>query len=143
MLPTKIENDELLYRALRANSDEFSDAGGALRISSSAFNDRDYKPSVDRSTIRVNPEDAKKSSTDRIVQVLTSDVRAVAGIKITGDKNETRTHVVDAIHRPILDEPMNIAHSQIECDPAFANKSRFLKLKEALARLALKSGLIA
>lgn len=142
MQPTRIDDSEFLYRAVRADSDEFAYVGSDVRISASAFNDRSCKPSVDRSALRPNAADAKKSSDDRVVKLLTKEVRSIAGVRVTADKTDLREHEVDALHRPITEDPSNLAHSQIECSPDFINPSRFRKLKEALARLATKSGFV-
>jgi hypothetical protein len=143
MNPTKIENEELLYRSARADGSDYTNTCGCLQVSSSAFNDRENKPSVDRSSLRTNPIEVKKSATDKVIALLTAEVRNITDVKVSGDEKDLRTHAVDALHRPILTDPKNIAHSQIECDPEFENKSRFKKLKEALARLASKSGFVA
>ncbi|MCJ2140260.1 hypothetical protein [Methylobacterium sp. E-066] len=145
MTPTKVENDEFLYRSIRANPsepEEYSYASGKLIISVSAFNDRGNKPSVDRSLLRDKPEEAKKNSSDGVAALLAEDVRNIKGVKVTAERTDERTYYVDAIHRPLLADPVNLAHCQVECDPELANPSRFRKIKEALAIIATKHGFV-
>jgi hypothetical protein len=145
MDPTIVDDAEDLYRSIRADSDEYSYQDGRLFFSSSAFDDRDMTPSVDRSSIRTSPADARRSPSDGVAKVLTADVRNFCKVPIFENGKPIGDHAVDAIHRPIENDPVepdNLAHCQIECNPLIANGSRFKKLKAALASLANRHGFV-
>jgi hypothetical protein len=145
MVPTIVDNAEDLYRSIRADSDDYSYQNGKLVFSSSAFDDRDMRPSVDRTSMRADPADSRIAPTDGIAKVLTADVRNSCKIPIIKNGTPVGEHAVDAIHRPIENDPIetdNLAHCQIECNPVIASGSRFKKLKAALANLANKHGFI-
>jgi hypothetical protein len=153
---TRIDEAEELIRRVPADPNLYGTdpASGELRISSSAFNDPELKPSVDRRKMLAKLEDSKKTPTDGLVKLVTMDVRNIktveqfdkAGNKIPSDNpgQPFKIHPFDAIHRPVAEDPTrgtaeNPAHSQIEATPEL-NSGRFKKLKEALARLATKNG---
>jgi serine/threonine protein phosphatase PrpC len=145
MLPTIVDDAEDLYRSIRAGSDDYSIQNGVVFFSSSAFDDRDMTPSVDRSSMRADPADSRITPSDGITKVLTADVRKSCKIEIIENGKPTGEYRADAVHRPIEDDPVepdNLAHCQVECDPAMANGSRFKKLKAALANLANRNGFI-
>ena len=139
---TRVDDWELLYRAVRDTAFEYSISEGVLRVSLSAFNDRERRPSVDRSSLRFVPRDARVSSTDGVVSLETRDVRDLAQQLRFGAAGEL-AYGVDAIHRPIdASETIpdgNAAHCQIECEPEITS-SHYKRLKEALARLASARG---
>ncbi|WP_154048383.1 hypothetical protein [Thiomonas intermedia] len=145
MAPTRVDDEENLYRSIRPSSKEYCIKDGELVFSHMAFNDAGEKPSVDRSSMRNNPSESKKGPDDGVVGILTANVRAVQSIKINPNStpDDNKRYAVDAIHRPIVGDPSqpdNLAHCQIEVAPEFQVKSHFRKLKEALARLATSSG---
>lgn len=145
MRPTVVDDAEDLYRAIRADSDEYSYQNGKLFFSSSAFDDRHMTPSVDRSALRADPADSRKSESDGIAKISTADVRNSCKVPIIKNGIPSGDHAVDAIHRPIKDDPNerdNLAHCQIECNPMIESGSRFKKLKAALAALANKHGFV-
>jgi hypothetical protein len=146
MDPTAVEDSEDLYRSVRASGNEFTLVDGAYKISSSAFDDRDRKPSVDRSPLRPRPEECKLSPTDGVTKLTAAEVRSSCNVKIFDKKGQvTGVHQVNVIHRPIkasATEKENLAHCQIECDPAIDTDARFRRLKEALARIATKHGFV-
>jgi hypothetical protein len=145
MPATIVDDTEDLYRSIRADSDEYSYQDGKVFFSSTAFDDRLMKPSVDRSSMRANPSDSRISATDGITKVLTADVRRSCRVPIIMNGTPVGEYAVDAIHRPIEndpDEPDNLAHCQIECNPVIESKSRFKKLKAALAVLASQHGFV-
>jgi hypothetical protein len=145
MLPTIVDDAEDLYRSIRANANEFSYQDGKLVFSSSAFDDRFMKPSVDRSSFRANPADARITPTDGVAKVLTADVRKSCKIPIIKNGVAVAEHAADAIHRPIENDPSqadNPAHCQVECNPLIASGARFKKLKAALANLANRHGFV-
>jgi|ERR1700686_4928588 hypothetical protein len=77
---TIVDDAEALYRSIRANSDEYSYQNGTLFFSSAAFDDRDMTPSVDRSSIRTDPADARRNPTDGVAKILGA-VRNAVGIR--------------------------------------------------------------
>jgi hypothetical protein len=144
MSVTYVENDELLYRAVRGKSDEYRIEDGRLRFTVNAFGDQACKPSVDRSGLREDPRDTCFADTDGVTSIVTSEVRAIATVKVNGpDGNPKIDYKVDVHHRPIEKSEArpqgNPAHCQIECDPEIA-RNHCKKLKEALAILATKRG---
>jgi hypothetical protein len=136
------DSDEL-YRSVREG--EYKTINGKVAFSASAFNDRDRTPSVDMSSIRTDPREARKSVDQGVAKLVAREVRASRKIPICDDKgNQTGEHSVDVIHRPIKNdadgEPDNPAHCQIECHPTIDSDNRFKRLKEALAAMANRYG---
>jgi hypothetical protein len=144
MTPTHVYDSEELYRSVR--SDEYKTINGRVIFSASAFNDRDRKPSVDRSGMRKDPKDARKSPTDGITKLIAREIRGTCKISIFDKKGKvTGQHAVDVLHRPIVDSPGeadNLAHCQIECHPTIENDGSFKRLKEALAVMATRIGFV-
>jgi hypothetical protein len=142
MMVSHVDDAELLYRAVRANSDEYRTEGGALRITVTAFNDREYKPSVDRSAICSNAEAARRSSTDGVTSLVTQEVRAISTVAVDAPTGRI-DYKVDVMHRPVVkseSEPRdNPAHCQVECAPDIT-RTHYRRLKEALAILATRRG---
>lgn len=136
-----VDDAELLYRSIRSNNDEFRIENGVAVFSSKAFDDRSGRPSVDRSALCIRADYAKKSATDGVVAIGAQSIRA---IKVFTDPNPagigTTLYAVDVCYRPLVNDPTNYAHCQIECDPTFRSKTHFKKLKEALAQLANRAG---
>ncbi|WP_316181519.1 hypothetical protein [Bradyrhizobium sp. SZCCHNRI1009] len=132
-----------LYRSVREG--EYRAVGGRVTFSASAFGDRERKPSVDMSSIRKDAREARKSTEQGVAKLVAGEVRQSCKIPIYDKKGkQTGEHSVDAIHRPIKDDPNgdpdNPAHCQIECHPTIDNDGRFKRLKEALAAMASKYG---
>ena len=144
MIVTRVEDEELLYRAVRADRDQFTAERGVLRITVNAFGDRVQKPSVDRSAYRPDPRETRFRKEDGVTSIVTREVRAIVNIPARpADPTNDSNYAVDAIHRPIaksVETPNgNPAHCQIECEPAITS-NHYKKLKEALAFLATKRG---
>jgi len=134
-----LSDDEWVFRRVPRESAAVRD--GRYQIHSEAFNDRWLKPSVDRAAIKTAGE-AKKSPTDGICTLHVGAVRSVTTVVHQGTN---KPYQVDVLPRPIKEgnpdnEPVNHAHSQVEVDPEFENRSRFNKLKDALTRLAAEKG---
>ncbi|UPK16091.1 hypothetical protein [Bradyrhizobium sp. 131] len=145
MDPTVVDDSEDLYRSIRANTDEYSYQDGKLVFSSSAFDDRFKKPSVDRSSLRPIPADARINADDGVAKVLTVEVRRSCKIPIIRNGVPIGEYAVDAVHKPIENDqslPDNLAHCHIECNPIIESGSRFKKLKAALANLASQHGFV-
>ena len=114
---TRIDGAEDLIRRVPADPNLYGAdaASGELRISSSAFNDPELKPSVERRNLLVRLEDSKKKPTDGLVKLVALDVRSIqsveqfdkAGNKIPDDNPSQpfKIHRFDAIHRPVAADP--------------------------------------
>ena len=146
MTPTKVEDEEALYRAIRSGSEEYVRADGALRFTVLAFADREYKPSVDRSSIRTDPTGAKKMSTDGVTKLITHQVRAICDIKVAPDKKgDTAVYAIDAIHNRIEaseTESENHAHCRVVCSPDVKVNHFNKRVREALANVATSHGFV-
>jgi len=145
ILVTVVDDGEDLIRRIPADSNCYDSSHGALRLSSTAFNDRERMPSVDRRRMKASLDDCKNHPTDGLLLLITNEVRAIS-LAQTDQKGKPTSdlHKIDVIHRPIEAGdagglPANEAHSQVESTPALS-ESRFKKLKEALARIAAKRG---
>ncbi len=119
-------DEEWLHRSVRVS--ECQRIQPPKRLSSTAFNDKGKKPSVDRAALRP-AVDSKIDASDGVVRLLTASVRGI-GIPIVAPNPPN--FEVDVWVRWLPDNP---AHAQIEPLPNMSG-SRFDKLKEALARLA-------
>ena len=143
MVADKVEDDELLYRSVPNGC--FTIADGALRLTSTAFNDPTQKPSVDRAKLcGANPAYTKKKPTDGVVSLTTLSVRQIADV-VQNDKhgNPKLVYAIDAIPDPVMDDPVlpdNLAHAIIMVNPDFESGNVFRKLKESLARIASQGG---
>ena len=101
---------------------------------------------MDRKNLRSLPEETRLNDGDGVAQIITADVRAISILVSPEDEDpqkRNQKHNVNVIARPILldnlgGEKENLAHAQVKVEPDYINASRFNKLKEALARLALK-----
>jgi hypothetical protein len=133
-----VGDNELLHRSFLP-----TDVNEEGKLSSTAFNDPQFRPSVDRALLRPNPKDTQRTPECGIAQLLTVEVRAVDSVARmdlpSGDAPEA--YRVDVVERPVepdhdLGIPANPAHAQIESDPELSNASRFKRLKEALSQLA-------
>ena len=119
-------DDEWLHRRVRHA--ECHRVQSPKLLSSSAFNDPGKRPSVDRAALRAAAL-TKVEANDGVVRLLTASVRGI-GIPIAAPNPPN--FEVDVWARI---EPETAAHAQIEPAPNMS-RSRFDKLKEALARLA-------
>lgn len=142
-----VEDAELLYRSVRNLQDLFSVVEGKLRVSENAFNDPEFKPSVDRSSMRTDPKDARLSETDGVLAVSAQEVRGIATVLVNpADRSNTDCYAVDAIHRPLTAEQNNgrdnLAHCQVECQPGITRNHFNKKLRNKLAQLAETRGWI-
>ena len=141
-----VGDDERLYRRIRFSWTVLRD--GVWRLTSEAFNDVHWKPSVDRQTICQTPDKTQVVPTDGVAQLVAQEVRAIGGIvhnPAAKPPVAQITYKLDVLARPIAKNnpeglPENLAHAQIEADPGVANRSRFDKLKDALGRIAERHG---
>lgn len=140
--PGHVNDDEELYRRIQSDPCLFSrQPNGLPRFSASAFNDRNNEPSVDRASIcNNNPSHTQLAVTDGVISLYAGEVRAIEPILQRDEKGKEviNRHKIDVKADPINDHPSladNPAHAKIYAQPAFANRSVFMKLKERLAKL--------
>lgn len=137
-----VDDVETLYRRIRhveglyvVLTDE------TVRVSSAAFSDPLFRPSVDRAELLHNdPKKAQRDPSDGVVSIVARDVRSIDTV-VHNDKARKiiQTFDVDIEHVPVLNHPTlpeNPAHAEIYMIPSCPNKSVFRKLAERLAQLA-------
>jgi len=136
MLQTPITDDEILYRRIPHDKSFLVVQDGKTRVSSQAFSDRAFRPSVDRAMLREHdPKQTQQSPSDAIVSLVTKDVRSIDTIA-----RQAQSFQVDVEHVPIINVLLgldNLAHAEIYTKPE-CDKNVFRKLKERLAQLANK-----
>ncbi|GER86535.1 hypothetical protein KDW_06970 [Dictyobacter vulcani] len=134
-----IEDHEVLFRRVPNTPDYIVRREGMVRISSQAFSDRYYRPSVDRAILRENnPKLCQQNATDAVVSIIARDVRGIEGILKNNGNEPPQQYIIDIEYVPIENvpgKPDNIAHAEIFTDP-ICDKNIFRKLKERLAQLA-------
>lgn len=142
---TKINDDELLYRSVRADPifDEYTyDDEKNLVILPNAFKDGHTRPSVSRAGMDgVDPciFPYRLSQTDGIVGLIAGEIRAINDVT-SQLENETLVYKVDIEHDP---SKINKAHAKIYAIPKFRGKQEekeeaFDRLRISLAHLASK-----
>jgi hypothetical protein len=142
MLIIPVADEETLYRRVpRVAGLYLVQADGSVKISSAAFSDRSFRPSVDRAELcRYDPSKTQHELSDGVVSVVTRNVRSIDTV-VQNDTvgNPIQAFSVDVEHVPILNHstlPDNPAHAEIFMNPSCPNKSVFRKLAERLAQLA-------
>lgn len=141
MVQDRVADDETLYRRVPRHEGNFKLENGAYRISSAAFSDRRFQPSVDRAALRGNdPRNSQSNSTDCVVSLLASDVRYKT-VGADWPLRQTLTCQVDVTPDPITNQPNlpdNLAHALIRAVPDLKldEKALFRRLTKSLARLA-------
>jgi hypothetical protein len=142
MLIIPVADEEILYRRVpRVEGLYLVQAGRSIRVSSAAFSDRSFRPSVDRAELcHHDPTKTQRESSDGVVSVVTNDVRSIDTIvQNDGKGNLILTFRVDVEYVPILNHPTlldNPAHAEIFLIPTSSNKAVFRRLCERLAQLA-------
>jgi hypothetical protein len=136
-----VEDQEVLFRRVKHEWVAYDQ--GQLRLSSQAFADKGLKPSVNRAALKPNPAHTQYEGSDGVAQLVTLEVRQVDTVMQNAQApgQPQLPYRLDVLPRPILagneeGEPENLAHAQIESAPDLQTKSRFDKVKDALARLA-------
>lgn len=129
-----VAEDERFFRRILPNSGHFKVTDDGLRVSSSAFSDRKFEPSIDREKLALplgGPAFTQDGPGNGVVSVTASDVR---GIKFDHPlDNPIDTFVADVEPRPLDHNP---AHYVVLLKPATKKKGVFKKLIERLARRA-------
>lgn len=139
MLKNTVTDDEILYRRVPHDRNFLVVRDGKMRVSSQAFADRFFRPSVDRAKLCENdPRHTQRQQSDAVVSIVTGNVRAIDNITKTGSDGQVQKFDIDVEHMPIVNyplEPDNLAHAEIHTKPE-CDKNIFRKLKERLAQLA-------
>lgn len=132
-----IPDVETLYRRVLPERRQVTrDPDGRLRVSSSAFDDREMKPSVDReSHCTGGPAWTQQVTDNGVLSLNTGAVRAIDTVVQRDAKGRlVEQHKIDVEPAPLPDNP---AHCQIVASPEYRSDSAFRKLRERLALMAL------
>jgi len=142
MLIIPVADDEVLYRRVpRVEGLYIIQAGGTIKVSSAAFSDRSFRPSVNRAELCHNdPGETQRDPSDGVVSVVAGDVRSIdTVVRNDGKGNLIQAFGVDVEHVPIINHPElpdNPAHAEIYLIPTSSNKAVFRRLCERLTQLA-------
>ena len=138
----RVEDCERLFRSVKLKPEFIGQDG---RAKTSAFNDRNKRPSVDRAQL-IGNEPTKTNlflPGDYVLQLITSDVRAIPPIEEKNDKgrNVSDNGVHNADVEPVI-EGHHPAHAEIFLtrlpeDGLETNSGAFQKLKVRLAEIAV------
>jgi len=133
-----VGDDELLYRRIPSAAEGaffYSlQPDGTVRVSSTAFGDRNRRVSVDRAQLNnFDPTKTQTTSDDGVVQLLTRVVRAMSVATNDKDGKPIQQHLLDVMPAPL---PENPAHAEITADPEIVKDNTFKRLREQLARLS-------
>lgn len=129
---------ELLFRRIpfRTESPLYyaRQADGTIRVSSSAFGDRNRRISVDRALLcESDPKHAQISSADGVVSLLAGEIRKDSVATFTKGGELSVVHLLDVEPAPLVE---NLAHAEIVANPEIMTDSTFKRLCQLLARLA-------
>lgn len=136
MQKTTVKDDEILYRRVQAGKKlKVRQPDGTFRVSSQAFRDPNYRPSVNRAELcDYNPSKVQFEPTDGVVSLVTRDVRAIDSVILYGqNRYPIQSYNIDVEHMP---EQNNFAHAEIYMSPATNSQGVFRRLQERLAQLA-------
>lgn len=126
--------DEVLYRSVAW---QHCQASPSDKVTSGAFLDPKFRPSVDRKDLCPGcPLDTQRSPEHGVVSLITMDVRKIKGVRRSAPDIE---FAVDVEPVPIKGQPEqkdNPAHAEIFLHPDNYNEGAFRKLRISLARLA-------
>lgn len=141
MTEDRVADDEVLYRRVPHRPGHFLDENGRVRVTSQAFSDRRFRPSVDRAKLcGHDPSHTRAAPTDAVASLVARQVRGIDTVEQRNEKGEViLRHSIDVEPRPIRDDPVlpdNPAHAEIFAVPEFQNERTFRKLRESLALLA-------
>jgi len=133
-----VGDDELLYRRIPYRTDHpfyyARQPDGTIRLSASAFGDRNRRISVDRARLTGNqPSRSLSTPNDGVVSVVAHTIRAESIAANDSRGRPVETHMLDVIPAPL---PENPAHAEIVANPDITSKSAFERLKQMLVRLA-------
>jgi hypothetical protein len=141
-----VADEERLFRRIRNESTEYKVASdGSLLLSSTAFQDRNCRPSVDRETLCPSSPPAawtQEEACHGVVWLLARGVRALKPIGeriVPGQPKESVSHAIDVYPDAILATETvraNPAHAEIRPTPEWVTKSAFRRFLEHLSQLA-------
>jgi GNAT superfamily N-acetyltransferase len=136
MQKTFVAAEEIVYRRIQAGRNykkRLSD--GTFRLSSQAFSDPNYRPSVNRAELcNHDPKYTQIVATDGVVSLVTYEVRAIDTVVQNDTHGELiHKHNVDVEHVP---EPENYSHAEIYVHPDIQSRKVFHRLIERLAQMA-------
>ncbi len=129
-----VEDDEALYRSVNPVLWKQRDDGG-FYLSSQAFADRNYRPSVDRAKLcGHDPSYTQFRPSDYICGLVAEDVRAISTVVKHDRKGVPQVrHNIDVEPVPLSN---NAAHAEIYAVPEISGGRLFARLLERLAYLA-------
>jgi hypothetical protein len=141
MADERVDDDEVLYRRVPHRPNHFRHENGRIRVTSQAFSDRRFRPSVDRATLCGNdPTSTQTDPTDAVASLITFQVRGIDTVEQRDERGEVVIrHAIDVEPNPIRNDPVlpdNPAHAEIYAIPEMRNERTFRRLREALAMLA-------
>ena len=120
-----VADNEILYRRIPCIEGLYViQADGTVKVSSAAFSDRSFRPSVDRAELCHNdPKETRHEPLDGVVSVVTRHVRSIDTV-VQNDKagKVIQTFNVEIEHVPILSHPTlpdNPAHAEIYTIPPY------------------------
>src|SRR5436853_5981942 len=103
-----VADNEILYRRVACIEGLYViQADGTVKVSSVAFSDRSFRPSVDRAELCNNdPKETQDELSDGVVSVVTRHVRSIDTV-VQNDKagKVIQTFNVEIEHVPILNHP--------------------------------------
>lgn len=149
----RVGDDELLFRSVEgdpAKKHWHRDEDNVLRVSSAAFMDPAYKPSIDRARLcGDDPTWTRRNPADGVVRLTAAGIRAIDPAKVAD--LDAKGHVaqerrVDAVPDPIeedaaLQRRANPAHALVVTTPQIAtNNKAWSRVRAALAFVANEHG---
>jgi len=145
VIKTTVANEEILYRRVPSGMRLYTFLpDGGVQIETTAFDDIEYRISVDRAELCPNKAHDTLHRSDKgldggVVSLVTGDVRSTEKLVSTyGNEGVSQEFDVDVEHVPI---PKNDAHAEIHGNPDFSQRDKkkaFRKLRHRLAELAEK-----
>lgn len=134
-----LSDEESVFRRIEADKVK-RHPDGSIRLSSQAFSDRKFEPSVDREAIcarRGGAEFTRRAPENGVASVIVVQVRAERFSQQDSKGRPIAEFVADVHPDPCPEEePENDAHCLIKLSPENATKAVFRRLIERLALLA-------
>ena len=139
--PDRVEDHEELFRRVEFSSlcYQYNPETGELEVTQTAFNDRNFCPSVDRAKLCNNDPWHTIGRDDRngVVLLVAFEVRQIDSV-VAQDAHGNPLPPIYRIDVHADPKDDNEAHAEIRADPSIQKKSVFKKLRMALAHLARK-----
>ena len=131
-----VANHEVIDRSIQLKTQFFCwGEGEEIRVSASAFNDRNYEPSFFREALCDNPpymNPPRMNPDDAVASITAGRVRNQDAIVFRSGNEEATEHRVDVRSET---DGQHKAHVVIFAAPEFKTKGGFARLKELLARI--------